>query len=515
MRVSWAIWQRVARRYQVPLPDPQTVVMTDDGEAIGFWAWVIANPKIPITIVEGAKKAGALLSTGRVAIALPGIWNWIDAHAPRLEDGRRLKTLSTLLQAFCQGNREFTLAFDQDKKQTTQKQVRLAAKSLGKALSKAGQKVTILRWPPDCGKGIDDALVACGPEWVDACYKRRLSLSAWLYHSASQLTKVDRYLNQRYLNARDLTDTATKILAIKSPKGTGKTEAIADLIAPYLARGEEIILISHREQLVKTLSDRFGVDSVYCYRDSETRGLLGIGLCADSLRRGGLANFTVEDWDEALVIVDECEQVFAHILSAATEVKNHRSEVLSNLNELFTIASRIILMDADLSDRSLGYAQRLAGGCSQYVIENTYRFQNRPIYVHSSQENWLATLEDALKSGQKVLVASDSQKAQSSYGTLNLERLVNHKFPDLSTLRIDAETIANPEHPAYNCITHLNELLGAYDVVFYSPTLSSGISLDIKGHFNAVFGIASGTQSCDVFRQFIARLRDAVPRHIL
>ncbi|WP_313656499.1 DUF3854 domain-containing protein, partial [Planktothrix agardhii] len=41
-------------------------------EDIGFWDWVLEN-NIPITICEGAKKAGALLTAGYVAIGLPGI----------------------------------------------------------------------------------------------------------------------------------------------------------------------------------------------------------------------------------------------------------------------------------------------------------------------------------------------------------------------------------------------------------------------------------------------------------
>ncbi|MFM6203784.1 DUF3854 domain-containing protein, partial [Planktothrix sp.] len=41
-------------------------------EDIEFWDWVLEN-NIPITICAGAKKAGALLTAGYVAISLPGI----------------------------------------------------------------------------------------------------------------------------------------------------------------------------------------------------------------------------------------------------------------------------------------------------------------------------------------------------------------------------------------------------------------------------------------------------------
>jgi hypothetical protein len=49
-------------------------VVDDKGEALGFWAWVIANPQVAVILTEGVKKAAALLSQGFAAIGLPGIW---------------------------------------------------------------------------------------------------------------------------------------------------------------------------------------------------------------------------------------------------------------------------------------------------------------------------------------------------------------------------------------------------------------------------------------------------------
>jgi hypothetical protein len=46
------------------------VVVDANGEALGFWAWVIANPKVAVILTEGVKKAAALLSQGFVAIGL-------------------------------------------------------------------------------------------------------------------------------------------------------------------------------------------------------------------------------------------------------------------------------------------------------------------------------------------------------------------------------------------------------------------------------------------------------------
>ncbi|MHC5779832.1 DUF3854 domain-containing protein [Nostoc sp.] len=73
LRVPLHIWRLISLRYDVPMPEHITV--TSDGEALGFWAWLMAHPEIPVCLTEGEKKAACLLTLGYVAIALPGIWN--------------------------------------------------------------------------------------------------------------------------------------------------------------------------------------------------------------------------------------------------------------------------------------------------------------------------------------------------------------------------------------------------------------------------------------------------------
>jgi hypothetical protein len=61
---------------------------------------------------------------------------------------------------------------------------------------------------------------------------------------------------------------------------------------------------------------------------------------------------------------------------------------------------------------------------------------------------------------------------------------------------------------------NLNQVLPHYDVVIVSPTVETGVSIDIKGHFDAVFGFGSGVQTVEGFCQSLERLRENVPRHI-
>jgi hypothetical protein len=112
--------------------------------------------------------------------------------------------------------------------------------------------------------------------------------------------------------------------------------------------------------------------------------------------------------------------------------------------------------------------------------------------------------------GGHHLLCCSAQKAKSKWGTQALEERFRRKFPDLKILRIDSESVSDPSHPAFGCIAHLNEILVKYDLVIASPSLETGVSIDIKGHFSSVWGIFQGVQSANSVRQMLARVRETV-----
>ncbi|MBD2537103.1 bifunctional DNA primase/helicase, partial [Nostoc flagelliforme FACHB-838] len=95
-----------------------------------------------------------------------------------------------------------------------------------------------------------------------------------------------------------------------------------------------------------------------------------------------------------------------------------------------------------------------------------------------------------------------------------LEERFRRKFPHLRILRIDSESVADPSHPAFGCIAHLNKILIQYDLVIASPSLETGVSIDIRGHFDGVWGVFQGVQPVNSVRQMLARVRETVDRHI-
>ena len=112
------------------------------------------------------------------------------------------------------------------------------------------------------------------------------------------------------------------------------------------------------------------------------------------------------------------------------------------------------------------------------------------------------------------MIHTGAQKVSSKWGTINLEAILSEAFPHLKILRIDAESVAEPGHPAYGVMGNLNAVIPLYDIVIASPTLETGVSIDVKGHFDRVFCFAPGSQTAEAVCQSLARVREDIPRHL-
>lgn len=518
LRIPYRIGLKIAEKQG--LKDDYLTRLGDnslDSEDREFWQWVIENPSIPLLVTEGAKKAGSLLSAGYVAIALPGIYSgfrqekiWGNAIG--------LPYLIPQLLPFCGGGREVVFCFDQDTKAKTVKNVRTAIEKTGKLLGYKGCKVSVARWS-DYWKGVDDFIASQGVEALDQVFSERISLDAYKIENFSAITP-DLTINERYISQSLNPPENAKIVAIKAPKGTGKTEFIAAKIAPLLAKGDRVLVITHRVQLGLELSRRFGVNYRSELAKSEDGSLLGYVLCIDSLHGKANPRFNPNDWENTTIIMDECEQVFWHLLNSPT-CEKYRVKIIDCLRELFRIAvstgGKIYLSDADLGMNAIGYVQSQIGyPVETYIIENTYKSplkRNLYLFDGNNPSSLIKELEIALSIDQKIIIHTDGQKHKSNWGTRNLEYYFKKKYPNLKILRIDSESVSDRSHPAYGCMGNLDQILCQYDLVICSPVIETGVSIDVN-HFDAVFAISHGVQSVNAFCQTLARVRSNISRYI-
>lgn len=520
LRVPLHLWATIAQQYQIEFTPDMADETQPDG---GFWQWVMDHPSIPLCITEGAKKAGALLSAGYVAIALPGINN--GYRTPKDELGNRIgkSYLIPQLNKLTYGRREIYLTFDQDSQPNTIKAVNHAIRKLGYLLTQTGSQVKVIHWNPEQGKGVDDLLVNDGKKAFDDCYQKALPLEIWKAREFTQLThETSLEVNARYLPSLMISDTA-KLVGIKSGIGTGKTEALVKVVKQAIANHQKVLVIGHRIKLVEQLCQRFGLPYITEINEYSYQTFIGYGLCIDSLHEKSQAKFNPQDWQDALVIIDEVEQVIWHCLNSET-CTNNRVSILRCFKQLIqTIVAgkgRIFVADADLSDVSLDYLITLSGiDLQPFIIQNNWKPTLTETwqayhYPETNPKRFLEGLVDHIRQGGKPFICLSAQKITSKWGTQTLEFYLKKQFPNANILRIDSQSLTDPNHDAYQCIPRLNEILINYDIVLSSPAIETGVSIDIKDHFTSVWCLAQGIQTPTSVVQSLGRIRDNIPRYL-
>lgn len=516
LKIPHHLWQLAARRYDVMLPENY-----QDLPHSAFWKWVIDHSEIPLIITEGCKKAAAVLSCGYACIAVPGIWNGI--RQPKDEDGNPdgMASLIPQLQVFAQPGRRIYFCLDQDSKRNTVRAVNKAIAKTAKLFLLQKCEVKIITWHAALGKGVDDVLIAFGREKFDEFYRGSLTFDEWSSQQLRQLTYTpDMLINKRYIG-EVLPPASAQLIGVRAPKGCGKTEWLRWLTDPQLSSGErKTLLITHRIQLGLQTTSRLNLPFVSQLKDTEQGSLFGYGLCIDSLHALSQARFNPHEWRGAWVIIDEIQQVIWHLLSSNT-CQKERVVIVKTLQELLrTVIStggKIILCDADLNDVGIDFIEGLLGfSPERFILINEFKF-NQPWTVYKfggkNPAGMIAELEKRLQAGEKALLCLSGQKSKSRWGTQVLEEYFKRKYPNLRILRIDSESVANPEHEACGCTQDLNKIITNYDLVLASPTIETGVSIDAH-HFDGVWYVGQGVQTADGARQHLSRVRPPVPRYV-
>lgn len=510
----------------LPFVDPATAekiyekysVVPLEGES--FWS-VVRRCNLPIFIAEGLKKAVLLTQQGYPAICLRGVANW---HSK----GER--TLFPILQEFATEGREICIVFDQDTKPKTIANVGCQIKQLGQILQNLGCKVSVTTWNGSDGKGIDDAFVNKGAEWLDQTIATSLSLDEWqklglkrqyleLIHRLKTLSiKPDRDTTGDYLPSLPAEIPIGSITLIDANMGSGKSyTGINDVVRHWIKNGGNVLRLDPLLSLGAqgaTLSN-IPHSSDYDLSDPESYAIFchdisarhGAAICFNSLHR-------IPDWfliDRPLLLVlDEVNQGLDYLIQGGT-LGSKQGDVLDRFSEiclLTLVKGAILAAEAGIQPRAVELLKKLSGSENICYFKHYRENAKWEVRVGSGRlDGFMTRFLFEIDESQRYLVCTDSQRSAKK-----IHHRLAQRFPEKRIVRVDSET--NREGLFNKLFDNPDSWLEQVkpDFLIVSPSMKTGVSINWEG-FTAVYGFfAGGSINPDGWMQMLGRYRPPVPR---
>jgi Domain of unknown function (DUF3854) len=478
-----------------------------------FWDWFEQHKEIPCHWKEGGKKSLCLLSQGYVAIALYGV----NGGYRRQVDGSR--SLIPDVARFAQEGRSHVLVFDQDTQPETRRRVNVALSRFGGLLEESGGNVKVTSWDAAQGKGVDDLIVNAGPEAFEEVNQQALSLSHWKI--SQRLQNRLTYPAQVRLTTADLSTLKLEslpesgIIGIASAKGTGKTKFLNSLEAGI----EKVLSATHRIALGRNLCFRLGLnwrgdlDKLRGDFISGSGYTLRVGFCVDSLLAIDPEKFRGCD-----LVLDEAVQVIRHLLTSSTCARDgKRPALLARFRELIQVARRVIAADADLDNNTLSYLQELRQSAKNtepvFLIRNDFQSEGYAVtFIESTDRTAIAShlLQSVgeLQPGKVIFVATDNKGTSKA-----LTSIILKSYPFKRILTINSETSSGLLEREFMESPTAALLSGQYDIIICSPSMATGISIELQRIITKVYGVFTGVSSTDSdMAQALARVREPVDR---
>jgi len=295
-------------------------------------------------------------------------------------------------------------------------------------------------------------------------------------------------------------------LLIKANMKMGKTKALCEHISRSFVDtplySHKIIFVSFRQTFSSNIHEKFPNFTVY----SDVKGPLKqnkLIVQVESLHRL-LIQPGMQDID--LLILDESELILDQFDSGLLKEFNRS---WATFKWLLANSKNVICMDAALSARTYNaiYNMRITAPNKfkeqreVFLHWNTYKsFHEDKYYLTANIAEWYVNLFQCIHAGQKVgIPISSLAEAEVLYET------IKKRFPDKTVGIYSSKTTTSQKKKHFSDVA---TYWTVYDVLIYTPTVSAGISYEIK-HFDKIFAYFTD-QSCsvEVCIQMLYRIRD-------
>lgn len=292
------------------------------------------------------------------------------------------------------------------------------------------------------------------------------------------------------------------VTMLQSPKGSGKTEWLKQQVAECKEKGLRVLLVGHRQALLKSMSERVGLTCYFYLDEGKLRNNTPsdyYAICLDSMTK--LLKPEIDKFD--VVIIDESEQVFAHLTQDTLGDK--RRPTVTMLFHYLGVARATLYCDADLGSITVEAAYQVASANTPVrFLVNEFKARGEYIDLYESEHHLIAEVVKAIEAGGTHYVATNSREKAK-----HLQELVMTKFSELKTRLVTSEQATDPDTQYF--IGNIKTEVLNYGVVIASPSLGTGVDITFPGNvpeIDTVFGFFySGVNTHFDIDQQLCRVR--------
>lgn len=269
------------------------------------------------------------------------------------------------------------------------------------------------------------------------------------------------------------------ICIVRAPMGTSKTEI---LMRKVLARVDKGVYAAPRRSLVEDAADRLGLDHYEGVDGLEASFSWKLALCINSI---GSEKFKQTMADLDVFCLDEAIQALPQIPSLGTA--SAKKENYDALVRALEGSKLTLICDATANEFLVEELRKLAPNKTICLIDvKVPNPKSWDVQFTPDSNTARHTALQAIRQGQNLLVATDSRTEAQS-----LEQLFLEQNPNLNILNIHREPSAARKEAIRRFTKEPNKVCTEYDVIIYSPAITSGLSIKEK-HFNCHVGIFFG-----------------------
>ncbi|NJN49099.1 MAG: DUF3854 domain-containing protein, partial [Alkalinema sp. RL_2_19] len=413
-------------------------------------------------------------------------------------------------------DRQFILAFDQDVKPRTRHKVEAALADLSWHLAQTGATVHVAEWDGQNGrcKGLDDLIVNAGVEAWNAAYESAIPANEW--RIGRQLAAQVKRTPGLHIGDREFSTVVDQvpksgILALYGGKGTGKSEAIAQLLGDQSWLSFTPLVSLGRDQAESWggvfINDGDAIGSQLL---KEGAPVQGASVCIPSLLK-------VQRIAGEILILDELTATLEFLLSSKLANKDGlRPLLLAEFIHRVQTADFVILADADLTEEAIAYIEAIRNERA-YLVRSDRKALTYPTTIFDAPLNsaivGLMERFEVLPEEQLIYINSDSKAMADS-----LARMLEHQ--GIKSLLITSDTSGGDLEADFLASKGASMpvlLPMGIKAIITSPTVTQGFS--IKSHtelIDSVWGFyKGGSITAHAMAQALDRVRsNDVPRFI-